>query len=98
MERAADNAGYSHGGNMIVFDIQAPPLPEMQLASLRAAFPAWHIVLARFGSDQWFEASRAASAGPGTCALVAGTARQMWLALKIVVPAAGDAAPAVIAG
>jgi hypothetical protein len=96
MERAVENAGYDPGGEMIVFEIQAPPLPEVQLASLRAAFPGWHIVLARFGNDRWFEASRATSAGPGTCVLVTGTARQMRQALNTEGRAAGPAAPPAV--
>jgi hypothetical protein len=98
MEWAAENAGYGSGGKMIVSEIQAPPLPEVQLASLRIAFPAWHIVLARFGSDQWFEASRATSAEPGTCALVTGTARQMRQALNTEGRVGGPAAPAAMPG
>lgn len=47
MKRAADNAGYGPGSSMIVFEVQAPPPVAVQLASLRAAFPAWHIDLGR---------------------------------------------------
>jgi hypothetical protein len=55
----------------------APVALQMQLDLLQLQFPAWEIVLARYGRDSWFEAKRRACLGNCRCMLVAGTAARM---------------------
>jgi hypothetical protein len=62
-------------------EVPPPPL-AVQLDALRAAFPGWDIVVARFGTDRWFEASRPGYHGSGPCVLVVATSMDMWRALR----------------
>jgi hypothetical protein len=65
---------------------ELPTLPPLivQLEALRAAFPCFQIMIAGFGREHWFEAWRPRYE-PGTCAVVAATAQEMWQALSAAV-------------
>jgi hypothetical protein len=67
---------------VITYEILAAPPLLVQLHALRAAFPGWDIMVAGFGAERWFEASRSGYTGPGPCTLVAGTVPDMRRALS----------------
>jgi hypothetical protein len=80
--RASGNHRMPGAAAVITCAVSPPPPLLVQLEGLRAAFPGWEISIASFGTEQWFEASRPGYNGPGPCALVAGTAADMWCALR----------------